>query len=129
LTLRLSPAQLDIVNHLKIPGNTPESYANMKDISEHTVWVQLSRLRAKDKEARVFHATYNGLMGGNPNLLQFLKVTEGLTSGEKMEVERRLQTPNGLRDSVEKRGQKGRRKGHDYRVRKPDKRRIRGTVK
>jgi hypothetical protein len=101
LTLRLSPVQLSIINYLKIPGNTPELYAKSKFQSESTVRVQLARIRAKDREARVYRATLNALIGRNPWLRQWVKVPSGLTPKDEATVERRLQNPIDLQASVE----------------------------
>lgn len=94
MTLRLSPAQLSIVNFLKAPSTSPEDYAKARGVTVSTVWVQLHRIRRKDKDARIFHAMFNGLMGANPNLRQYFKIVEGLTPVEQQEAERRLQIPS-----------------------------------
>lgn len=114
MTLRLSPKQLDIINWLKVPGTTPESYAKVHFQSETTIRVQLARVRAKDREARVFRATLNGLIGHYPQLRQWLKIPydgqpePNLLPKDKATVERRLQNPNDLQASVSRQGQKGR---------------------
>lgn len=111
MTLRPSPVQLDIVKFLKAPHATPEDYARATGKSVETVYVQLRRLRLKDKEARIFHAWFNGTMGSNPNLMAYMKVVEGLSPSEEKEVQRHLQNPegDGADSWAERRGVKGRR--------------------
>lgn len=111
MTLRPSPVQVDIVTFLKVPGSTPEDYAKAKGRSVETVYVQLQRLRRKDREARMFHAWFNGTMGSNPNLMKYMKVVEGLSPSEAREVDRHLQNPDGKDGGAwaERRGVKGRR--------------------
>ncbi|MDG6969939.1 MAG: hypothetical protein JRN54_02375 [Nitrososphaerota archaeon] len=117
MTLRFSRTQKDIIAFLKVPGTSPEKYADLHGIALSTVLVQLARARHKDRDARVFHATYNGLMGANPNLRQWLKVQEPaypvpLTQGERSEVDRRLQDLVVRQVPVARRPRKGKRRNH-----------------
>ena len=98
--MRPSPRQLSIVVYLKAPGTTPDGYAEQQGISVKTVYVQLARLRAKDDEARRFHAWFNGVMGSNPNLRPYMKGIDQLAPKDESLVALDLQEP-------EKRGAKG----------------------
>lgn len=91
--LKPSPRQLSIVKFLKAPGTSPEDYARQQGISVKTVYVQLGRLRAKDDDARKFHAWFNGVMGSNPNLLPYMKGIDQLGQKAKDEVAHDLQEP------------------------------------
>lgn len=114
LTLRLSTMQAELFNFLKIPNNTPEDFAKMKHIDPSTASVHLSRIRRKDREARIFHAMINGSMAGNPNLKLWLKVhEEGLSAGEQKELDRRLQNLTALQIPVRKHARNIRAKQQD----------------
>ena len=112
MTLRLSPTQLSIIDYLKgNPNNTPEMWAKATGHKAKTAYTQLGRARAKDKEARVFRAFYNGMIGRYPWLRQYLKPQMDLTPKEKEDVDRGLQNPKqtptegrGSRKGVRKQG-------------------------
>ena len=104
MTLRLSPKQLDIIRFLETsPNVTPEDYAKAHFQSVNTIYVQLGRVKAKDKEARVFRAFLNGTIGRYPWLRTWLKPQPELSPSERATVERGLQNPKEV--PVEGRGQ------------------------
>ena len=136
MTLRLSPKQLDIITFLKAPGTTPESYAKAHFQSVKTVYVQLGRVKAKDKEARIFRAFINGMIGRYPQLRQWIKPQTELTPKEAATVENGLQNPHGMateqrgkRGNVKKRGPHNDRKSHDSQQHKGAKRGTQKSVK
>jgi hypothetical protein len=122
MTLRLSPVQLQIIDYLKgNPANTPDMWAKATGHSVNTAYVQLGRMRAKDKEARVFRAFYNGLLGRYPWLRQYLKEQKEPTPSEQATVERALQNPKeaptekrGERKSIKKREGHAKARSHPF---------------
>lgn len=96
MTLRLSPQQVDILNWLKVPGNTPESYARVKGYSESTISSQGTRIRKKAREGRILNAMLNGLMAHYPAIRFWLKMSDSPSPSERAEVERRLQSLTDL---------------------------------
>lgn len=134
MTLRFSPVQADIITFLKTQGSTPEDFAKARGLKLSTVLVQLARARRKDREARIFHATYNGLMGGNPNLRQWLKVQEPaypvpLTPGEREVVDRHLQNLVVRQPPVGKHRRNGRPKHHGVTARRKRNKPVQRSVK